>query len=273
VKTAASGFRFTEGPVWHPDGFIIFSDIPANTIYRLNKNGKKAVYRRPSGKSNGLAFDAEGRLLACEHGNRRVSITRNGEPETLVASYKGQRLNSPNDLVIRSDGSIYFTDPPYGVPSKKRELDFQGVYRIGPDGEQLTLLLKDFERPNGIALSPDEETLYVADTQKNWVRAFDVQEDGSVTNGRVFARAGNLHPDGMAMDVEGNLYVTGGGGVWVFSPDGSRVGIIETERMPANVAFGGPEGRTLYITARSDLYTVPVKYRGASLDYRIEHAD
>ncbi len=273
VEQIGAGFQFTEGPVWHPDDVLLFSDIPANTIYWLTRAGEIKVNRRPSGHANGLAFDAQGGLIACEHGNRRVSITRRSGPETLVDSYRGKRLNSPNDLVIRSDGSIYFTDPPYGVSEEERELDFQGVYRIDPDGDDLSLLAKDFARPNGIALSPDETILYVAETAKNRVRAFDVEPDGGISNGRVFARAENLHPDGMAMDVKGNLYVAGGGGVHVFGPDGERREKIETDVQPTNLAFGGPDRRVLYVTARSELYKVQVTNRGASLEYRMKQAE
>ena len=272
VQKIATDFRFTEGPAWHPDGFIVFSDIPANTIYAL-KGGEREIYRRPSGQSNGLAFDAQGRLVACEHGNRRVSITRkDGDIEPLVTEYAGKRLNSPNDLAIHSGGAIYFTDPPYGVPQNQRELDFQGVYRIGADGE-LALLVKDFNRPNGLALSPDESVLYVADTQEDWVRAFDVKEDGTLANGRVLARGENLHPDGMKVDVEGNLYVTGAGGVWVFGPDGEHLETIETPERPANTGFGGPGRRTLYITARTSIYKVRLKNAGATLQYRRKQAE
>ncbi|MEF8787718.1 MAG: SMP-30/gluconolactonase/LRE family protein, partial [Planctomycetota bacterium] len=193
--------------------------------------------------------------------------------ETLVDSYRGKRLNSPNDLVVKSDGSIYFTDPPYGVSDDARELDFQGVYRIGPAGEELSLLAKDFVRPNGIAFSPDEETLYVADTQKNWIRAFDVEGDGGISDGRVFAQMSDLHPDGMTVDVQGNLYVAGGAGVEVFGPGGEHVESIETDRQPTNVALGGPDRRTLYVTARSVLYKVPVRHRAASLEYRMDQAE
>ena len=274
VREVATDFRFTEGPVWHPDGYIIFSDIPANTIYAL-KDGEKEVYRRPSGNTNGLTFDAKGRLVACEHGNRRVSITRgDGTVDTLAGKYKGKRLNSPNDLVVKSDGSVYFTDPPYGVQPENRELDFQGVYRISPDGE-LELLVKDFVKPNGLAFSQDEKVLYVADTDKSWVRAFDVQDDGSLTNGRVFAEAPEgqeMRPDGMKVDVKGNVYVTGIGGVWVYNPEGTRTEVIETEQRPANCAFGGEDSKTFYITARSSVYTVRLKHAGATLDYRIQQA-
>jgi gluconolactonase len=270
LRRMATGFQFTEGPIWHADGYFVFSDIPADRIYALKK-GEPEVYREPSGHSNGLAFDWQGRLVACEHGNRRVSRTEpDGTVATLADSYQGRRLNSPNDLAIKSDGSIYFTDPPYGVRPEDRELDFQGVYRIGPDGE-LTLLVDDFIKPNGIAFSPDEKVLYVDDTEKGWVRAFDVGEDGMLENGRVFARLegpGRGRPDGMKVDVEGNVYVTGPGGVWVFDPAGKRFDMIETPEVAANLAFGGAEGRTLFITASRSVYQVPVMYPGAVVTRR-----
>ncbi|MFW6189923.1 MAG: SMP-30/gluconolactonase/LRE family protein [Planctomycetota bacterium] len=264
VETVAEGLRFTEGPAWSPEGYLVFSDIPADMIYRLTEEGRE-VFRRPSGHSNGLAFDAEGRLLACEHGNRRVSITRKGGAvETLAGRYEGKRLNSPNDLVVHTDGSVYFTDPPYGVDEENRELDFQGVYRIGPDGK-LTLLVDDFVKPNGLALSPDEKTLYVADTDRHQVRAFDLREDGTLANGRTLVRVEppeQLRPDGMKVDVEGNLYVAGVGGVWVFDPEGRKLTVLELPQRPANLAFAGPEGRTLYITARSAVYRVRTRHAG-----------
>jgi len=261
----ATGFQFTEGPVWHPDGYLIFSDIPADTIYRL-QGGATDVFRRPSGNSNGLAFDREGRLVACEHGNRRVSVTQtDGTVVPVATHYQGKRLNSPNDVVVKSDGSIYFTDPPYGVRPEDRELDFQGVYRLGADGG-LTLLADDFVKPNGLAFSPDEKVLYVDDTDRGWIRAFDVREDGLLANGRVFARLegpGHGRPDGMKVDVEGNVYCTGPGGVWVIGPDGRPLDVIETPEAAANVAFGGDDGRTLFITARASIYGVQVRHPGA----------
>jgi gluconolactonase len=265
VEKVTGGFQFTEGPMWHPDGYLVFSDIPADTIYRL-KDGEKEVYRRPSGNSNGLAFDEEGRLLACEHGTRTVSRTLEDDTVIALASeYGGKRLNSPNDLVVRSDGSIYFTDPPYGVDEEDRELDFQGVYRISPVGEP-QLLLKDFERPNGLAFSPDQRVLYIADTAKHHVRAFDVQLDGSLTNDRTFVQfeePDQLRPDGMKVDVEGNLYVAGFEGVEVFAPDGEHRGTIVLPERPANLAFGDADGRTLYVTARTSVYKVRVAHPGA----------
>lgn len=271
LERLATGFKFTEGPVWHPGGYLIFSDIPADTIYSL-KGPAPEVFRRPSGNSNGLTFDIEGRLVACEHGNRRVSLTHDdGEVASLASHYQGKRLNSPNDVVVKSDGSVYFTDPPYGVRPDERELDFQGVYRIGSD-RQLVLLVDDFVKPNGLAFSPDEKVLYVNDTEKGWIRAFDVREDGLLENDRVFARLegpGAGRPDGMKVDVEGNVYCTGPGGVWVLDSAGKHLETIQTPEAAANLAFGGEDGCTLYITARTSVYSVEVTYPGAVASRRI----
>ncbi len=265
VQLVVSGLRFTEGPVWHPDGYLIFSDIPADTIYRL-RDGEAEQYRRPSGNSNGLAFDLEGRLLSCEHGNRRVSRTlESGEVVPLAAQYEGKRLNSPNDLAVKSDGSIYFTDPPYGVRPEQRELDFQGIFRIGTDGE-LTLLAGDFVKPNGIAFSPDEKVLYVGDTERQLVAAFEVLENGTLGEQKTFAHLETPNrwsgPDGMKVDAEGNLYVTSPGGVHVFDPEGELIELIAAPKTPTNCAFGGENGRTLFITAQDSVYSVEVKTPG-----------
>ncbi len=260
----ATGFRFTEGPMWHPDGYLIFSDIPANTIYRLS-DGEAEVFRKPSGHSNGLTFDREGRLIACEHGNRRVSRTeKDGTVGALATHYEGKRLNSPNDVVVRSDGSIYFTDPPYGVKRDERELEFQGVYRIAPDGE-LQLLLKDFDRPNGLAFSPDESVLYVADTNRDHLRAFEVNPDGSLGEGNVFFQVEppeELRPDGLKVDTAGNVLIAGVGGVWVISPEGEHLETVEVPERPANLAFGD-QGQALYVTARNSVYRVEMEHPGA----------
>ncbi len=260
----ADGLQFTEGPVWHHEGYLLFSDIPANKIYKWLPDGKLEIYRSPSGNSNGLTLDQQGRLIACEHGNRRVSRTEiDGQIISLAEKYEGKRLNSPNDVVVKSDGSIYFTDPPYGVQPDQRELDFQGVYRIDPDGN-LKLLVSDFEKPNGLVFSPDEKILYVADTDRKHVRAFDVQTDGSLSNGRIFAdlSAEKVHgPDGMKVDVNGNLYVTSGV-VWVFNSEGKHLGNIVTPEAPANCAFGDDDYKTLFITARTSVYKVRLKIQG-----------
>lgn len=266
VEKVAGNFQFTEGPLWHPDGFLLFSDIPANTIYKWQPNNQIEVFRKPSGNANGNTFDREGRLITAEHSNRRVSRTElDGQVVTLASEYQGKRLNSPNDLVVKSDGSIYFTDPPYGIKSEQQELDFFGVYRLGTDGT-LTLLVDDFVRPNGIAFSPDETQLYVNDSQAGNIRVFDVKPDGNLANGRIFAEQKDPNkpgvPDGMKVDNKGNVYSTGPGGVWVFSPGGNLLGIIEVPEVPANLAWGDRDYQTLYLTARNSLYRVRLKIPG-----------
>jgi gluconolactonase len=262
VEQVASGFEFTEGPVWHPDGYLLFSDIPANTIYRWTPGSSEPrVYRQPSGHSNGLTLDGRERLIACEHDRRVSREEADGTLTPLVTHYQGRRLNSPNDVVVKSDGSIYFTDPPYGLPGQTegKELDWNGVYRLAPDGT-LTLLDDSFERPNGLAFSPDEETLYVDDSYKDHIRAFDVQPDGALANGRVFADLADASaqgvPDGMKVDVKGNVFCTGPGGIWVVSPDGETLGRIAVPETPANLAWGDEDYKTLYITARTGLYRI-----------------
>ncbi len=290
IERLATGFRFTEGAVWvQSEGRLLFSDIPANKIYqwdaacaRLFAAGQQAmpsVFRDPSGNSNGLTLDRQGCLIACEHGNRRVSRTeKDGRITVLADRYDGKRLNSPNDVIVKSDGSLYFTDPPYGLPkgTEGKELAFQGVYRLSPDGKALALLADDFDRPNGLAFSPDEKTLYVADSSsRKHIRAFDVQADGGIANGRLFADLKSDEPgapDGMKVDVEGNIYATGPGGVWVFDPAGGLLGRIVPPEVPANCAWGDaarpPDGladadwKSLYITARTSLYRVRLSISG-----------
>lgn len=266
VKLLLDGFQFTEGPVWHPDGYLLFSDIPANTIYKWQPGEAVEVFRQPSGNANGNILDNQGRLVTAEHGNRRVSLTQeNGEIITLASQYQGKRLNSPNDLAIRSDGSIYFTDPPYGIKSEEEELGFYGVYRLATDGS-LSLLVDDFVRPNGIVFAPDESKLYVNDSKQGHIRVFDVLADGSLGNGRLFAE---LEPssrrgaaDGMEVDSLGNIYSTGPGGVWIFSPDGELLDIIETPKPPANLTWGDNDYQTLYITAKDSIYTARLNVAG-----------
>lgn len=261
VEVVAEGFQFTEGPVWLPEGRLAFSDIPADTIYFADKS----IAFQPSGKSNGLVLDREGRIIRCEHGNRRVvRIETDGAITVIADAYEGKKLNSPNDAVVRSDGLIFFTDPPYGLEGRTQELAFQGVYAVRP-GSAPRLLMEDFERPNGIVLSPDEKTLYVADTQRSHVRAFDVGEDGTLSNGREFAEIG--FPDGMAADEKGNIWVTGmiqgeGGVVAAFSPAGERVATVAFPQNPANCGFGGEDGKTLFATARTAVYKVRTGVRG-----------
>lgn len=266
-ELVATGFEFTEGPVWHPDGYLFLSDIPAHRIFKLTPDGTSEVFREPSGGANGLTFDRQGRLIACEYHSRRVSRTESdGAISVLADSYHGKRLNSPNDVVVKSDGSIYFTDPFYGFPAdQERELDFQGVYRIAPDGA-ITLLVDDFGVPNGLAFSPDERILYIDDSRHQHVRAFDVLSDGSLANGRILidmradARGA---ADGMKVDISGNLYVTGAGGTWVISRSGEHLGTIVTPELPENCAFGGPDHKTLFIAARTSIYSVRLSIAGA----------
>ena len=265
LEKVASGFEFTEGPLWHPNGFLLFSDISTDTIYQWTPN-KTRIFRRPSGRANGNTLDRQGRLIVAEHENRRVSRTeKNGTVVTLAAQYQGKRLNSPNDLVVKSDGSIYFTDPPYGVEKEQEELGFYGVYRLTPDGK-LTLLVKDFVRPNGIAFSPNEKKLYVNDSQAGYTRVYDVKADGTLTNRRLFATQKDPSkqgvPDGMKVDSLGNVYSTGPGGVWIFSPTGTLLGKIEVPEPVTNVAWGDRDYKTLYITAAKSIYRIRVKIPG-----------
>lgn len=265
AESIAAGCVFTEGPLWLPEGALLFSDIPKARIHRWTRAEGLSIYREPSGQSNGLTLDLAGRLLACEHGNRRLSRTEaDGTVITLADSYDGKRLNSPNDVVVHSSGAIYFTDPPYGIQANQQEQPCNGVYRLAPDGT-LTRLADDFDRPNGLAFSPDEQTLYIDDTNRMHVRAFDVAADGTLTNGRVFAEFEILQrhgADGLKVDREGRLYVTGGGGLFVWAPDGSPLGVITLPENPANVAWGDADYNVLYLTARTSVFRVPMKVQG-----------
>lgn len=265
VEKVAGEFQFTEGPLWHPDGFLLFSDIPADTIYQWQPEREVKVFRRPSGMANGNTLDRQKRLITAEHSNRRISRTEtDGTVITLVSKYQGKQLNSPNDLVVKSDGSIYFTDPPYGIKPEQEELGFYGVYRLDSDGE-LTLLVDDFIRPNGITFSPDESQLYINDSEAGHIRVFDLRDNGTLTNGRIFAELKDPRegaPDGMKVDIEGNVYSTGPGGISVFSPDGELLELIEVPEVPANIAWGDEDYQTLYITARTGLYRIRLSIPG-----------
>ncbi|MEG5160313.1 SMP-30/gluconolactonase/LRE family protein [Microcoleus sp. AT3-A2] len=266
LEKLAGDFQFIEGPIWHPDGFLLFSDIPANIIYKFASNQQVEVFRRPSGKANGNTLDKENRLLTAEHENRRVSRTeKDGKVITLADRYEGKRLNSPNDLVVKSDGSIYFTDPSYGVSKDQEELGFYGVYRLALDGK-LTLLVKDLVLPNGIAFSPDEQKLYVNNSEAGYIAVFDVKPDGTFTNQRLFAELKDASqsgvPDGLKVDVEGNVYSTGPGGVWIFSPDGKLLGKISVPETATNLAWGESDRKTLYITGSTSLYRIRLKIAG-----------
>jgi sugar lactone lactonase YvrE len=261
AELIGEGFLFTEGPVWNrEEGYLLFSDISGDTIYRWVLPDTLEVLRRPSHNANGLAYDKHGRLLAAEHGARRVSCLKpDGSLETLVDNYQGRKFHSPNDIAVRSDNTIYFTDPPYGLGRRPPELPFMGLYRIDPDGE-IHLEGEYYQCPNGLAFSPDEKTLYLALTEADEVVAMDVADDGSTSHVRSFAPV--PYPDGIAVDLAGNIYVSGGDGVAVLTPDGALLGTITMPRVPANCAFAGPEGRWLIITARDHLYRVQVPIPG-----------
>jgi gluconolactonase len=271
IEKLAGGFAFTEGPVWLRRGVLLFSDIPNNVIRQWDPATRQvADFRKPSAHTNGTTLDRDGRLLCCEHSGRRVSRRNDdGTYETLVDRYQGKRLNSPNDIVQHSSGALYFTDPPYGLPRQDedpaRELQHNGVYRL--HAGTLTLLTAELTRPNGLAFSPDERTLYVANSdprRKIWM-AYPVRPDGTLGGGKVFFDATASPdpglPDGMKVDREGNLYCTGPGGVWVFDAAGKHLGTIRPAEVPANCAWGD-DGRTLYLTAQTGLYRVRLAVGG-----------
>lgn len=285
IEILTDSFDWCEGPLWLPEQqAIIFSDIPPNTIYKWKEGEGKSVFLKPSGYtgedprrgeqgSNGLLLDPQGRLVLCQHGDRRVAVMTASlddprpEYETLAGSYEGKRLNSPNDATFHSNGDLYFTDPPYGlegnVNDPAKEIPFQGVYRRSPDGT-VTLLTDELSRPNGIAFSPDEKTLYVANSDPEraiWM-AFDVQDDGTIANGRVFYDATEMVPyakglpDGLKVDEKGNVFATGPGGVLIFSPEGTHLGTVLTGQATSNCAFGD-NGSSLYMTC--DMFLMRIK--------------
>lgn len=271
IEKLAGGFKFIEGPVWSRDGTLLFSDIPNDVIHRWDpKSRQLSDYRRPSASTNGNTLDREGRLVCCEHAGRRVSRReKDGIYTTLADRYEGKRLNSPNDVIFKSDGALYFTDPPYGLPKQDddpgKELKHNGVYRL-KDGK-LALLTADLTRPNGLAFSPDEKILYVANSdaaRKLWM-AYPVKSDGTLGEGRVFydvtASKEDGLPDGMKVDRQGNLYCTGPGGVWIFDARGKHLGTIRPAEVPANCHWGD-DGKTLYMTARTGLYRIRLSIAG-----------
>ena len=271
AERLATGFVFTEGPLWHPDGFYYFVDVRSSVLYRLTPGRPHEVVREKTGGGNGTTFDLQGRLVLCEGENRRVTRTAgDGRIDVLMDRFEGKRLNRPNDVVCRSDGSIYFTDPGLRVPLGERELPYAGVYRVAPDGTQS--LVADFEYPNGLAFSPDERRLYVANTRwAQYIHVLELDAAGKMVRRRIFADMSSDEtdgvPDGMKVDVEGRVYCTGPGGTWVFAPDGSQLGIIRTPEVPANLAFGGPDLKTLFFTARTSVYTMRVKVAGQPHPY------
>lgn len=262
----ATGFVFTEGPLWHPDGFYYFVDVRSSVLYRVTPGRAPDVLREKTGGANGTTFDLEGRLVMCEGDHRRVvRMDADGRIDVLVDRFEGKRLNRPNDVVCRSDGSLWFTDPGLRVPLAERELPYAGVYRIAPDGT--VTMVADFEYPNGLAFSPDERRLYVANTRwAQYIHVLELDAAGAVVRRRIFADMSSDEtvgvPDGMKVDVMGRVYCTGPGGTWVFAPDGTTLGVIRTPEVPANLAFGGPDLRTLFFTARTSIYTLRVKVPG-----------
>lgn len=260
VEKVAGGFTFTEGPVWFAKpGKLYFSDIPTSRIHELTPPAAVSVFREPSGQSNGLGIDQNGLLVACEHQGRRVSRTQAGGAVVAVASsYQGKKLNSPNDVIVKKDGNLYFTDPPYG--GNPNELGYQGVFRVDPGGT-LSLVSSDMFRPNGIALSPDEKTLYVTDSEQNFIRTYVVAGDGTPSGPKKFLDTSPA-PDGMAVNLQGDLFISTQAGVEVFKADGSKLGTIKVAEQPANCTFGGSDAKTLYITARKSLYRVSLAVAG-----------
>ncbi len=289
LEKVADGFDWVEGPVWsRQGGYLLVSDIPNNSVFKWRPGAGVNLFLKPSGYtgsapfegrepgSNGLTFDFAGRLVLCEHGDRRIArLEPDGHKTTLVDRYQGKRLNSPNDLVFKSNGDLYFTDPPFGLPGTfndpSRELDFSGVYRLAPDGK-LTLLTKELPAPNGIAFSPDERTLYVsnADTRNAIWMAYPVREDVTLGKGRVFFDATTWTqtkkgaPDGMKVDAVGNIFAAGPGGIHVFAPDGTHLGSLKLGVATSNCAWG-EDGSVLFITASSALYRIALNTRGNPL--------
>ena len=293
VEKLAGGFGFVEGPVWvRSGGYLLFSDIPANAINKWTPDGKVSVFLKPSGftgsdpsdvgsqnnngqtlvtllGSNGVTLDRQGRVVFCTHGDRDVvRIEKDGKRTVLADRFEGKRLNSPNDLVFKSDGALYFTDPTAGLRKRdddpKKELPFNGVYLL-KDGK-LQVLDKTYATPNGIAVAPGEKVLYVNDTTRKLIMRYEVQPDDTIANGKVFIDMNSDQaagvPDGMKVDQKGNVYCTGPGGFWIMSPEGKHLGTIKTPELPANMAFGDADAKTLYLTARTGLYRIRLKVAG-----------
>jgi gluconolactonase len=265
LQKVASGFLFTEGPLWHPDGFFYFVDLPSNLLYRMVPGQKPEKVRDTQG-GNGTTFDLQGRLLNCEGDARRVArIEHDGKVTTLADRFDGKRLSRPNDVICHSNGSLLFTDPDLRVPLEHREIGHAAVYRVAPDGAISELVRCEY--PNGLALSRDERTLFVANTRwTQYIHAVELDSSGHMVRRRVFADMSadgtNGVPDGMKIDEAGRVFCTGTGGVWVFDPNGTRIGIIETPEVCANIGFGGPDLRTLLLTATTSVYTLQVKVPG-----------
>jgi gluconolactonase len=279
VEQICTGFRFCEGPIWHPkEHCLYFSDMPNDIRRRWSPADGVAEVRNPSNKCNGMTYDSAGNLYVCEHVTSALIMeTPAGKREVLATHWQGKRLNSPNDVVVRSDGTIYFTDPTYGrMPvfglERPQELDFQGVYRMAP-GRRLHCEANDFSQPNGLCLSPDEETLYVNDTTRAHIRAFAVAPNGSLSDSRIFAQrigTGDYDDgvvDGMKCDEHGNVYVTGPRGIWVFDARGTQLGVIRMPEIAGNLNWGGPDWRDLYCCCSTSIYRVRMRVRGSPVGY------
>ena len=277
VEQLATGFTFTEGPIWNPTGqYLLFSDMPGDTRRRWDEQNGIEVIASPSNKGNGMTLDANGRLIVCEHSTsslvRMDPDGKNTNREVLASHYEGQELNSPNDVCVKSDGTIWFSDPWYGrMPvfgvERERELGWQGVFRVGPDGGDPVLVVDkdEYEQPNGLCFSPDESLLYINDTPKAWIKVYDVGADNTLSNGRLFFEgigSGVIEegiPDGMKCDEQGNIWVTGPGGVWVISADGEHLGTVQVPENTGNLTWGGADWRTLFIPSSTSLYAVKTK--------------
>ena len=267
-----SGFAFTEGPIWHPyEHHLTFSDMPGDHMRRWTPGAGISTFRKPCNMANGNAFDPQGRIVTCEHATSQVSRTElDGSVDVLASHHDGKELNSPNDIIVKSDGAIYFTDPTFGRAEyygvlREPELAFRGVYRIDPGDGSLRLLVDDFDQPNGLCFSLDERRLFVNDTMRQHVRVFDMTADGGITNDRIWAETvgeGGGVPDGMKIDSEGNLYTTGPGGIHVFDPAAESLGVIKMSKPTANFTFGDDDLRSLFITASDSLYRIRVKLPG-----------
>ena len=270
----ATGCLFTEGPLWHPrDQYLLWSDMPGDHLRRWSKLDGVTTFRQPCNKSNGLTWDRQGRLLACEHASSQVSRTEpDGRITPIATHFDGKQLNSPNDIICAADGGIYFSDPPYGRAEfygvkREQELSFQGVFRVGPDPRRPTLLADDFDRPNGLCFSLDGRRLFVNDTARQHIRVFDVKSDGGLSGGRVWAETrgeGKGAPDGMKLDSAGNVYCCGPGGIHVFSPEAVSLGVVQVPEYTANFAWGDADLCSLYITASTSVYRMRTQIPGLS---------
>jgi gluconolactonase len=263
VERLATDMQFTEGPAWLSSGggYLVFSDIPADELKKWDPKNGVTTFRKPSNNANGNTVDREGRLVTAEHRAHRISRTeKNGEVVTIVEAFEGKNLNSPNDVVVKSDGTIWFTDPDYGLSGRTKEQAGNYVYRYDPASKSLTPVVKDFDKPNGLCFSPDESRLYVADSGKpRHIRVFRVDGRGTVTGGEVFAAIDKGGPDGIRCDAEGHVWSSSGDGAQVFSPDGKLLVRILLPEAAANLTFGGRNGQRLFLTARKSLYAVETR--------------